>query len=178
MASFQDRVVGALRLQASTFEEVEHDASATSQAAMVVVLAAVSSAIGTMGAAGIAGAVLGVVFSLIGWAIGAAVIWLVGTKIFPGKNTEADYGQLLRVVGYAQAPGLFGLLRIIPVLGYLVALAIAVWGLVAAIIGVRQALDYDDTLKAVIVCVVAWLIIVGMTMIVGILGLGAGMHLS
>ena len=36
MASFQDRVVGVLRLQAATFEDVEHDPTALSQSAIVV----------------------------------------------------------------------------------------------------------------------------------------------
>jgi hypothetical protein len=31
-----------------------------------------------------------------------------------------------------------------------------VWGLVAWVIAVRQALDYDDTLRAVLVCVLAF----------------------
>jgi hypothetical protein len=175
MASFQDRVIGALRLQASTFEDVEHDATATSQAAMVVLAAAVSGAIGGMrgGYFGIVAVVMSIIFSLIGWAVGAAVVWLVGTRLFPGKNTEADYGQLLRCVGFAQAPGLFGILGIIPILGLLVRLVIAIWGLVAVIVAIRQALDYDETLKAVIVAVVAWVIMFICTLLVGLLGFGA-----
>src|SRR5262245_30177918 len=46
MASFQDRVIGVLKLQASTFEEVENDAAATVQAATVVGAAAVARALG------------------------------------------------------------------------------------------------------------------------------------
>ena len=76
----------------------------------------------------------------------------------PGKNTEADYQQVLRVIGFAQAPGLFDVLGIIPILGWLVRSWSVVWTLVALVIAVRQALDYDDTLKAVIVCVIAWVV--------------------
>ena len=46
MASFQDRVIGALKLQPNTFEEVENDATATGQAATVVVAAAISRRLG------------------------------------------------------------------------------------------------------------------------------------
>jgi Yip1 domain len=175
MASIQDRVIGALRLQVSTFEEVEHDATATSQAAIVVLVAAISGAIGASRGVyfGAVAIVMSVVFSLIGWAVGAAVIWLVGTRVFPGKNTEADYGQLLRCVGFAQAPGLFGILGIIPILGLLIRVVLGIWSLIAGVIAVRQALDYDDTLKAVIVVVVAWVIMFLITMLVGVLGLGA-----
>jgi hypothetical protein len=175
MASFQERVVGAMRLQVSTFEEVEHDATATSQAAIVVLAAAVSGALASLryGFFGPVAIAMSVVFSLIGWAVGAAVIWLVGTRVFPGKNTEADYGQLLRCVGFAQAPGLFGILGIIPILGLLIRLVLAIWSLVAGVIAVRQALDYDDTLKAVVVVVVAWVIMFCITLMVGFLGFGA-----
>jgi hypothetical protein len=175
MASLQDRVVGALRLQVSTFEEVEHDTSATSQAAIVVLAGAVSGGLASLryGFFSGVGLVLGVVLALIGWAVGAAVVWLVGTRLFPGKNTEADYGQLLRCLGFAQAPALLGILGIIPILGLLVRFLIFLWCVVAGVVGVRQALDYDDTLKAVIVVVVAQVIMWAVMLIVGLLGFGA-----
>jgi hypothetical protein len=173
MASFQDRVVGALRLQATTFEEVEHDASATSQAAMLVVAGALSGAIASVAWTGISWVVMAIVLQLIGWVIGSFVILIVGTKLFPGKNTEADMGQMLRTVGFANAPNLFGVLGIVPFLGLLISFVIAIWVLVAMVIGVRQALDYDDTLKAVIVCVVAWVIMLVVTMTASLFGLTA-----
>lgn len=175
MASLQERVIGALTLKATTFEEVENDASATSQAAMVVAAVGIAGGIASIRAGGVTGIVLGVVVGLIGWAIGSFVVLMVGTKLFPGKNTKADMGQMLRVLGFAQAPGLVGVLGIIPFLGLLIQLAVAIWTIVAMVIGVRQALDYDDTIKAVIVCVVAWVIMFAVTLIAGMFGVGAAM---
>jgi hypothetical protein len=34
-----------------------------------------------------------------------------------------------------------------------------IWALVAAIVAVRQALDFDDTVKAIITVVIGWVII-------------------
>jgi hypothetical protein len=177
MASFQDRVIGALQLHTTTFEDVEHDTTATTQAAMVVGAAAVSGALASLryGGAALLGIVMTAILALIGWAIGSFVLWFVGTRILPGRNTEADYGQLLRTVGFAQAPGLFGIVAIIPILGWFVRLAIVIWSLVAGIIAVRQALDYDDTVRAVIVCVIAWAIMFVATLVAGMLGFGATM---
>jgi hypothetical protein len=62
-------------------------------------------------------------------------------------------------------PGVYGWLR----------QAVWIWTLVALVIAVRQSLDYDDTLKAVVVCVLAQLIIVAAFMVVGFLGFGAAM---
>jgi len=176
MASFQDRVVGVLRLQAATFEDVEHDPTALSQSAIVVLAVAVAGIIASIGWGFYPGAATAtIVFGLIGWAVSSAVVWLVGTRLMPGKNTEADYQQILRVVGFAQAPGLIGILGIIPFLGWIFRFVAWVWTLIALVIAVRQALDYDDTVKAVIVCVIAWVIMFVAMAMVGILGFGAAM---
>jgi len=161
MASLQERVIGVLRLDAATFEEVEADASATSQAAAVVAIGAISSAIGAFVATpilGVIGAIVTLCVSFVSWIVGSIILWLVGTKILPGKNTQADIGQLLRTAGFAQAPSIFGILRVIPVLGLLIGLVLSIWGLVAMVIGVKAALDYDDFVKPIIVCLIAWVI--------------------
>ncbi|HKW03615.1 MAG TPA: YIP1 family protein [Vicinamibacterales bacterium] len=183
MASFQDRVIGALKLQPNTFEEVENDASATGQAATVVVAAAISGGLVGLiwlGALGLGSAIgffiLGLVLKLVGWGVGSWVLLMVGTKLMPGKNTQADLGQLLRVTGFACAPGLLGILAVVPILGILIGLALAIWQLIAMVIGVKQALEYDDTVKAVIVCVIAWVIMWIVSAIIGFMGIaGAGL---
>jgi hypothetical protein len=169
MASIQNRVIGALQLNVATFEEVEHDQTATGQAALVVLAGAISGGLGTGRLTGI---VLGAILGLAGWAVGSYVVMFVGTRLLPGKNTEADFGQLARTIGFAQAPNLLGILGIVPILGYLVRLVLGIWVLVAMVIAVRQALDYDDTFRAVIVCVIAWVIMFVMTMLVATLGVG------
>src|SRR5262245_49627786 len=120
MASFQNRIIGALTLQASTFEEVENDASATSQAAMVVVAAAISGALASVLWGAVTMGVFQVIAGLIGWVVGAFVVHLVGTKLMPGKNTSADLGQMLRVLGFAHAPKLGAFIAVIPILGWLI----------------------------------------------------------
>lgn len=174
MASFQDRVIGAMRLQGTTFEEVEHDTTATSQAAIVVAAAALAGSIISIRWIGVSGVVFTLVVSLIGWVIGAAVVMLVGTKLMPGKNTQADLGQMLRTMGFAQSASLFNVLGIIPFLGWVIRLVVAIWVLVAMVIAVRQALDYDDTMKAVVVCLIAWVIMFVITATAGVVGLGVG----
>ena len=43
MATLTERMIGAARLDAKTFEEVEHDPNATGQAIIIVVLASVAA---------------------------------------------------------------------------------------------------------------------------------------
>ena len=45
-SSFVERVIGAIRLDPATYEEVEHDTGATWQAAAVVAAAAIFSRVG------------------------------------------------------------------------------------------------------------------------------------
>jgi hypothetical protein len=174
MASFQDRVIGAIRLHASTFEEIEHDATATSQAAVVVVVVSAARGLASLSTLGVTGLVSTVVLGLLGWVIGSAALLVVGTKFLPGKSTEADMGQMLRTLGFAQAAGVASVFGTLPVLGLFVSLVANVWILVAMVIAVRQALDYADTLKAVITCVVAWGLMVAVIVLGGLFGLGAG----
>lgn len=185
MSSFQNRVIGALRLQAATFEEVEHDATATSQAAIIVIGGAISSALASLAYFSLLGfggfataAIVGVIIRPIMWVVGSYVLLMVGTKLMPGKNTEADLGQLLRCTGFAAAPMLGGIIGIIPILGWLIAFLLGLWSLAATVVAVKAALDYDDIVKAVIVTVIAWVVIFVAMMIVGAIlatvGLGVG----
>jgi hypothetical protein len=159
MASFVDRVVGAARLSVPIYEEVEADQGATPQAMGVVALAALASGVGAWGIGG-AGVVATVVGALVGWVVWASLIWVIGALLLPEKQTEADIGQLLRTIGFAASPGLLLVLRILPVIGALVALVVWIWQLATTVVAVRQALDYQSTGRAVAVCLLGWVVYV------------------
>ncbi|MFO8048990.1 MAG: hypothetical protein R6U29_08155 [Desulfosudaceae bacterium] len=74
--------------------------------------------------------------------------------MLPEPQTESSPGELLRTIGFSSAPGLIRVLAIIPGLATIVFLISGVWMLVAMIIAVRQALDYQSTPRAVGVCVI------------------------
>jgi hypothetical protein len=148
----------AARLKPDLFEEVEADSQATGQAMGVVVLSSVAAGIGTIGTSGINGLVIGTIVALIGWYVWAFITYYVGTRILPEPQTRADYGELLRTIGFASAPGVLRILAIIPGLASIVFFVCGAWMLVAMVIAVRQALDYHSTMRAVGVCVIGWII--------------------
>lgn len=160
MATFTERMIGAAKLEAATYEEVEHDASATGQAAIVVLIAAVATAIGTIGHDGGSpiGALIG---ALVGWLVWAGITYLIGDKVLGGT---ASWGELLRTLGFAQAPGVLNVLGILPLLGGLIRFVVAVWILIAGVIAIRQALDFS-TGKAVLTVVLGWLAMMVLAMI-------------
>ena len=158
MNTFVDRIVRAAKLDANLYEEVEADKSALGQAMAVVVISSVAAGLGMISQVGIKGIFVGAVTALIGWYIWAYLTYLIGTKLLPEPQTKADYGELLRTIGFSSAPGFIRVLGIIPVLGGIVFFVASVWMLVAMVIAVRQALDYSGTLRAVGVCAIGWVI--------------------
>lgn len=156
MASFGERFVGALQLNVSTFEEVERDTTAMGQSVTVIVIAAVASGIGSIFYGGLSALVLGVLSSLIGYVVWAGLVFLIGTKVMPEAGTKTDFAEVFRVVGFAAAPGIVNVLGIIPLLGWLIRFAVWIWMLAAMVVAVRQVLDYTDTTKAIVVCVLGF----------------------
>lgn len=143
---------GAALLNVHVYEEVEADASATGQAAGVVALVAAAQAIGASGAGG-SGIIFGIIAAVAGWLLWAGITYLIGDKMLGGTAT---WGELLRTIGFAQAPGVLYVLGIVPFLGGLVRLVVSIWILIAGIIAIRQALDFG-TGKAVLTAVLGWL---------------------
>ena len=92
------------------------------------------------------------------WYVWAYLVYFIGVKFFPEPTTQADHGQLLRTIGFSSAPGLIRVFGFIPDLMSVAFIAAAIWMLVAMIIAVRQALDYQSTWRAVGVVVTAFLI--------------------
>jgi hypothetical protein len=158
MAPIQDRIIRAAKLDAQLYEEVEADRNATGQAMAVVVLSAIAAGIGSLGDGALLGIVGGTLLALVGWVVWAFLTYFIGTRLLPEPQTKADYGELLRTIGFASAPGLIRVLGIIPGLGVFVFLVAGIWMLVAMVIAVRQALDYTSTARAVGVCLIGWLV--------------------
>jgi len=161
MTSLVTRMLRAARLDATLYEEVEADHSALWQATGVVVLSSLAAGIGDRGSSVSGGLVLTTLATLLGWYIWAYLIYFVGTRLLPGLRTEADWGQLLRTIGFASAPGVFRVAGVVlpgPPWTGLLFLIVAVWMLMAMVIAVRQALDYESTARAIGVCVIGWVI--------------------
>ena len=158
MASFGERVVGAMRLDANTFEEIERDPTAIGQAVGVIVLSAVSTGLGNLFRGGMSGILGQVCIALIGYAVWAVLVWIIGTKVMPDPDTKADFAETFRVIGFAAAPGILGIVSIIPLLGYLVLLVLWLWQLSAMVVAVKAVLDYNTIGKAVIVVVIGFIV--------------------
>ncbi len=93
-SSFLNRIYRAIKIDPDLYEEVEHDKSATIQAASVVVLSSLAAGVGAIHL-GASNFLLGPLISLASWYFWAFLIYIVGTKLFPDKQTKSDHGELL-----------------------------------------------------------------------------------
>src|SRR5918998_1695594 len=169
--SIVERMIGAARLDARTYEEVEHDSNATPQAAIVVVLAAIATGIGAIREDGFGGLIGGVISGLIGWALFAGLCYFIGTRVLGTAQTSASWSEVARPLGFSYAPNILGVLGFIPGIGPLIAALASIWALVAGIIAIRQSLDFS-TGRAIGTAVIAFLVVVVVIAIIaGIIGL-------
>ena len=112
--------------------------------------------------------VQGILGSLLRFIIWAFFIAFVGTRILPEPETESNTGELIRTLGFAYAPGLLVVFKIFPIISYLVDPIVVVLQLAAMTIAVRQALDFNNTVRAVGVCIVAFILtIIALTLFIG-----------
>ena len=160
---FPERLKGALMLDASVYEEVEHDPQALGQAALVVGLAAIAQALGSAGVGGFWGPMGAVVSGFLGWLLGTALVWLIGVKWL---GHSSDYMELLRTLGFASAPKLLLVLTIVPILSALVWIGVLLLTLAAFVVAVRHALDVT-TERAILVCLAA----AGASILLSLLGI-------
>ena len=163
MTSFTDRIIGAARLDPQIYEEVEADQTAMGQAMAVVVLAGIAAGIGAA-RGGLGAGLVGGLAALVGWFIWAGLTYYIGAKVIPEPQTQADLGQLLRTIGFSAAPGFLKVLGILPVLGGILVFLASVWQLVAMVVAVRHALDYTSIGRAVLVCLIGFIVYLVVTL--------------
>lgn len=160
------RMIRATQADVSLYEEAEANPSLQTEAITIVAIVqgisailgiVLSATIGGEGAgSGVTGAILGFIFGMIGFFVGSYIAFFVGTNLFGGT---ADYGEVLRTLGYAQSPLV---LSFIPCLGLIAIL----WSLWLAIVAMRAAFDFDTT-KAVLTAIVLFIINIVIALIVG-----------
>lgn len=158
MSLFLNRLFRAAKLDASLYEEVIADTKTMFQAMMAVFIYSAASAYGGFGRAGVAGINFGMLTTLIGWYIWAFSTYFVGVRLLPEAETKENRKAVLRAMGFASAPGLIRLLGLIPGITGATLLIASVWMFVAAVVAIKQAMNYNSIYRAVGVCMIGWII--------------------
>ena len=178
-AKLVERMMGAAFLDIQTYEEVEADKTATRQALVVVLIYSLCAGIGS----GLAmiwdegtgrfflNLFVGLISALVFWLVWSFITYFIGTRLFKGPETQSNYGELLRTIGFAATPGIFMIFVFIPYIGGFIYFVVWVWMLIAMVIAVRQALDFT-TGRAIGTVLVGGIIYLAIALTIGLLGLG------
>lgn len=158
-----DRIVRAIRLDWTVFGEIAQDRDAMKEAAIIVLIVSFLSAIGSGFADRSMSSFIStlIVTIAVGWILWAIITFFVGTRFLGGKT---NISEMLRVLGYAGAPHLLGLFHFIPCIGPLLPWVGWILALVAGILAVREAMDFE-TDRAIITVFVSWLISAGIRLV-------------
>ncbi len=187
-----NRILGVIMLRAPVYREIADDQAATTEAAIVFVVATlirgffdglVTTTSGTTSLSfggAIGGAIGGLVVGAIGWVFTAWVLAFVAKQL----DGKTSFSEMLRVTGYVSVFGVVSVLnifRLIPLLGCLtglIGLVVGVLNLIGYIIGVREAAEFT-TGKAIIAAIVAAVVNFIIVVLIGgvVIGAIAGLFL-
>jgi uncharacterized membrane protein YdjX (TVP38/TMEM64 family) len=179
-----ERIIGAFTFRKGVYAEVEKDTTFTTTAWILVAVAAFLNQLGSQATSNLGnwllGTVVGTVFALIGFAVGALVINWVGRTLF---NADVTFEELVRTLGLAyvwQMIGVIGILAafsealsclLAPVMIIAVILMVIAW-----FVAVKEALDLEwvQTIVTVILGWIALVVVMAVAgAVLGLLGLGA-----
>jgi hypothetical protein len=180
--SLVNRAINVLKADIPTFNEIEHDPGATTEAAIIVGVTGLIGALGSMAAGrqlqqlteslgGVEGMeqFTSVLRStpvgasstalFISGLVGAFATWFVWSWLTAFVGTrffggQGDTGEMLRVLGYARIPQV---LSFIPCVGFLA----AIWSLYLGFVAVREGMDLDNgkALLTILVSIIpAWIV--------------------
>lgn len=159
-----NRIIRAIKLDKTLYPEVKSNESLTNEAITVIIAVILAGAISSFlsylifgfgfGRAILTLIVNGLILGAIGIGLFIFLCQFLGKTLYQGTATLKE---MVRSLGYAQAPALLGILGFIPVIGWLLAIVGSVLALIATVIAVRETEGFDNT-KAIIVCVIAFVV--------------------
>ena len=179
-----ERIIGAFTFRKGVYAEVEKDTTFTTTAWILVVVVAFLNQLGSQASSNLVGwlvgAVVGTIFAVIAFAVGALVINWVGRAVF---NADVTFEELVRTLGLAyvwQVVGIIGALGafttalsclLTPVMIIASILMVIAW-----FVATKEALDLE-WVQTIVTVILGWIAVIVITVVativLGLLGVGA-----
>ena len=86
--------------------------------------------------------------AILTWFVWAILIFVIGVKLFPDKQTKVSFKKVLTAVGFAHAPGLMRFFAITPDLMIPIIFLTQFWIFAALIISTKQILNLKSNYKS------------------------------
>jgi hypothetical protein len=161
MRLYLNRFLGAAMLDVKLYQEVAAEPRFLNQAWITVLIYAMLASWGSFGRAGAIGSNIGLVTAVIGWYVWAFSTYYCAVKWFreaPAGVERGDRKTVMRVMGFACAPGAIRLLGLLPGMGILALVVSSVWMIAAATVGLKTAFHFESTARAAGACIIGWII--------------------
>ena len=157
-----NRIIGAFTFRKGAYAEVEKDTSFTTTAWILVAVVAFLNQLGSFASSSdwLIGAIVGTIFAILGFAVGALVINWVGRTVF---NADVRFDELVRTLGLAYVWQVIGVLGILSAFSEALSCLLAPVQIIATIlmiiawfIAAREALDLE-WVQTIVTVILGWL---------------------
>ena len=97
--------------------------------------------------------------AILTWLVWSVLIFVIGVKLFPDKESKVSFKKILIGVGYAHSPGLLRFFAVTPDLLIPVIFITQFWIFAGLIISTKQILNLKSNFKAFGIVILSFLII-------------------
>ena len=97
--------------------------------------------------------------AILTWLVWTIMIYVIGVKIFPDKDTKTSFKKVLIGVGYAHAPGLIRFFAVTPEIVVPIVLLTQFWVFASLTISTKEILNFKSNFKSFGVVFLSFLII-------------------
>ena len=97
--------------------------------------------------------------AILTWLIWGLLIFVIGVKLFPEKQSKVTFKKVLTAVGFAHAPGLIRFFAVTPELMFPIIFLTQFWIFAALIISTKQVLNLKSNFKSFGIVFLSFLII-------------------
>ena len=97
--------------------------------------------------------------AILTWFIWSILIYVLGVKIFPEKQTKASFKKVLTAIGFAHAPGLLRFFAITPNMVMPIIFLTQLWIFASLIISTREVLQLKSNFKSFGIIFLSFLIL-------------------
>lgn len=153
------RMIRAIRLDTTFFEEVVEDPATQGHSVWVVALLAMATGYGMFSRAGGMAVNIGLAVTFFSWYVWAFTIYFISTFMFGSTPSRKNRKTVLRVMAFASAPGVLRIFGVIPHMTLIVFLLTSAWIILAGAIGIKKVFNQAHIGKAVLLCAATWVVV-------------------
>ncbi len=158
-AGFLNIIFKSIKLDRSLYSDSKNFGEASIYfAGLIMILDGIAGAVAANTVIKTAVAMSGLT-AILTWFIWSILIFVIGVKLFPEKQTKVPFKKVLTGVGFAHAPGLLRFFAITPELMVPIIFLTQFWIFASLIISTKQILNLKSNLKSFGIVFLSFLII-------------------